>query len=31
MSRARIEVIDTGNIGTYAHFGSESEDEEEFL
>ena len=30
MSRAKIEVIDTVNIGIYADFGSESEDEEEF-
>ena len=29
MSRAKIEVIDTGNIGIYADFGSESEDEHE--
>ena len=28
MSRAKIEVIDTGNIGSYAGFGSESEDED---
>ena len=28
MSRAKIEVIDTGNIGLYANFGSESEDDE---
>ena len=25
MSRAKIEVIDTGNIGIYADFGSDSE------
>ena len=30
MSRAKIEVIDTGNIGIYADFGSESEDEHEY-
>ena len=29
MSRAKIEVIDIGNIGIYADFGSESEDEHE--
>ena len=29
MSRAKIEVIDTGNIGIYADFGSESEDQHE--
>ena len=29
MSRAKIEVIDTGNIGIYADFGSESEYEHE--
>ena len=28
MSRAKIEVIDTGNIGLYADFGSESEDDD---
>ena len=28
MSRAKIEVIDTGNIGIYADFGSDSEDDE---
>ena len=28
MSRARIQVIDRDNIGIYADFGSESEDEE---
>ena len=28
MSRAKIEVIDTGNIGLYANFGSESEDDD---
>ena len=27
MSRAKIQVIDTDNIGIYADFGSESEDE----
>ena len=27
MSRAKIEVIDTGNIGIYADFGSDSEDD----
>ena len=30
MSRAQIEVRDTENIGIYADYGSESEDEEEF-
>ena len=29
MSRAKIEVIDIGNILTYADFGSEGEDEHE--
>ena len=29
MSKAKIEVIDIGNIGLYADFGSESEDEHE--
>ena len=28
MSRAKIEVIDTGNIGIYADFGSDSEDDD---
>ena len=28
MSRAKIEVIDIGNIGLYADFGSESEDDD---
>ena len=28
MSRAKIEVIDTDNIGIYADFGSESEDDD---
>ena len=28
MSRAKIEVIDTGNIGISAGFGSESEDDD---
>ena len=28
MSRATIEVIDTGNIGIYADFGSDSEDDD---
>ena len=28
MSRAKIEVIDTGNIGLYADFGSESENDD---
>ena len=28
MSRAKIEVVDTGNIGIYADFGSESKDDE---
>jgi hypothetical protein len=28
VSRAKIEVIDTGNIGIYANFGSDSEDED---
>ena len=28
MSRANIEVVDTGNIGIYADFGSESDDVE---
>ena len=28
MSRAKIEVIDTGNIGTQADFGSDSEDDD---
>ena len=28
MSRTKIEVIDTGNIGIYADFGSDSEDED---
>ena len=27
MSRAKLEVIDEGNIGLYANFGSDSEDE----
>ena len=27
MRRAKIEVLGTGNIGIYADFGSESEDE----
>ena len=30
MSKAKIEIIDEGYIETYADFGSESEDEEEF-
>ena len=30
MSRVKIEVIDTGNIGIYADFGSESEYEHEY-
>ena len=30
MSKAKIEIIDEGKIQTYADFGSESEDEEEF-
>ena len=30
MSKAKIEILDEGSIGTYADFGSESEDEEEF-
>ena len=29
MSKAKIQVIDRGNIGIYADFGSESEDEHE--
>ena len=29
MRRAKIEVLGTGNIGIYADFGSESEDEHE--
>ena len=28
MSRATIEVIDTGNVGIYADFGSDSEDDD---
>ena len=28
MSRVKIEVIDTGNIGMYADFGSDSEDDD---
>ena len=28
MSRAKIEVIDTGNIGIYADFGSDSQDDD---
>jgi hypothetical protein len=28
MSRAKIEVIDTNNIGIYADFGSDSEDDD---
>ena len=28
MSRAKIEVIDTWNIGIYADFGSDSEDDD---
>ena len=28
MSRAKIDVVDTGNIGIYADFGSKSEDDE---
>ena len=30
MSRAKIEVIDIGNIGLYADFGSESEDDDKW-
>ena len=30
MSRAKIEIIDEWHIQTYAHFGSEREDEEAF-
>ena len=28
MSKAKNEVIDTGNIGIYADFGSDNEDED---
>ena len=28
MSKAKIQVIDIGNIGLYADFGSESEDDD---
>jgi len=28
MSKAKIQVIDTGNIGLYADFGSESKDDD---
>ena len=28
MTRAKIEVIDTGNIGIYADFGSDSADDD---
>ena len=28
MSRAKIEVIDTGNIGIYADFGGDSEEDD---